>query len=77
MDHMCEDYINYKDVEEYRDQFVRIGDIIDFYKNNFKDLDEGVHWSKSDVIHNLLNVPHFKAEMMPCVYRTIPLHHDI
>lgn len=63
MDTMCEDYIRCKDMDIYRDNFVRIGDIIDFYEDNFKDLDEGVHWSKSDVIHNLLNVPHFKAEM--------------
>lgn len=68
MDPMCEDYTNCKDVEECRDQFVRIGDIIDFYKNDFKDLDDGVHWSRSDIIHNLLSVPRFKAERVTCAY---------
>lgn len=69
MDLDVEDYINCKDVDEYRDQFVRIGDIIDLYKNDFKDLDDGVHWSRSDIIHNLLNVPRFKAEKMTCAYK--------
>ena len=31
--------------------------IIDFYNNNFPDLDDVVHWSRRDIIENLDNIP--------------------
>ena len=38
------------------DEFVKKQDVIDFYKNGFPTLDEGVHWSRNDIIMNLDNL---------------------
>ena len=32
-----------------------------FYKEGFPDLDNGVHWSRNDIIMNLDNIPTVKA----------------
>lgn len=38
---------------ECRKNYICKQDIIDFYNTRFPDLDDGVHWSRSDIIQNL------------------------
>ena len=41
--------------------YIKKQDLIDFYNNNFPDLDDGVHWSRNDIIQNLDNIPSIKG----------------
>ena len=46
------------------DELISKNQIIDFYNNNFPDLDDGVHWSRRDIIENLDNIPGLRVIIM-------------
>ena len=46
------------------DELISKNQIIDFYNNNFPDLDDGVHWSRRDIIENLDNIPGLRVTIM-------------
>lgn len=43
----------------HKEEYVKKSDIIDMYENDFPTLDDGVHWSRSDIISNLDAVPSY------------------
>ncbi len=43
------------------DELISKNQIIEFYNNNFPDLDDGVHWSRRDIIENLDNFHGFRV----------------
>lgn len=54
------------------DEFVKKQDVINFYKNEFPTLDEGVHWSRNDIIQNLDNLNTYKVSQWIPVSEKLP-----
>ncbi len=49
-----------------KEEYVKKSDIVDMYENDFPNLDDGVHWSRSDIINNLDDVPSYFMTPVEC-----------
>lgn len=56
---------------------VNIDDIKKFYNEEFPELDDGIHWSRNDIIMNLDNIPTADAIPVEWIEGKIAMYDDM